>query len=30
MGGYYDEISRRAIETAYGEKTEAKKRKKKG
>ncbi len=28
MGGYYDEISRRAIETAYGEKTGAKKGKK--
>ena len=27
MGGYYDEISRRAIETAYGEQTGAKKRK---
>ena len=27
MGGYYDEISRRAIETAYGEQTEVKKRK---
>jgi len=26
MGGYYDEISRRAIETAYGEKTGAKKK----
>ena len=28
MGGYYDEISRRAIETAYGEQTGAKKGKK--
>ena len=28
MGGYYEEISRRAIETAYGEHTGAKKRKK--
>jgi len=26
MGGYYDEISRRAIETAYGEQTGAKKK----
>jgi len=26
MGGYYEEISRRAIETAYGEQTRAKKR----
>jgi uncharacterized Zn finger protein len=28
MGGYYEEISRRAIETAYGDQTGAKKRKK--
>ncbi|MBW2737757.1 MAG: SWIM zinc finger family protein [Deltaproteobacteria bacterium] len=28
MGGYYEEISRRAIETAYGEQTGTKKRKK--
>jgi uncharacterized Zn finger protein len=27
MGGYYEEISRRAIETAYGEQIESKKRK---
>ena len=26
MGGYYDEISRRAIETAYGEQTGVKKK----
>ncbi len=26
MGGYYDEISRRAIETAYGERTKTKKK----
>ncbi len=30
MGGYYEEISKRAIETAYGEQTGAKKRRKKG
>ena len=29
MGGYYEEISRRAIETAYGEQTGTKKKKKK-
>jgi len=28
MGGYYEEISRRAIETAYGEQAGMKKRKK--